>query len=47
MSDITAIRVQWGGLTPKASGRLLEGRTWDEMPDTTTRGTRKPSFPWA
>ncbi|WP_406369717.1 phage Gp37/Gp68 family protein [Streptomyces sp. NBC_00647] len=23
---------QWGGRTPKASGRLLEGRTWDEMP---------------
>ncbi|MCM3885845.1 DUF5131 family protein [Frankia sp. R82] len=23
---------QWGGSTPKAAGRLLEGRTWDEMP---------------
>ncbi len=23
---------QWGGRTPKASGRLLQGRTWDEMP---------------
>ncbi len=23
---------QWGGLSPKAGGRLLEGRTWDEMP---------------
>ncbi|MEV7683246.1 phage Gp37/Gp68 family protein [Streptomyces sp. NPDC088341] len=23
---------QWGGRTPKAGGRLLEGRTWDEMP---------------
>jgi protein gp37 len=23
---------QWGGLTPKAGGRLLAGRTWDEMP---------------
>jgi protein gp37 len=23
---------QWGGRTPKANGRLLEGRTWDEMP---------------
>lgn len=23
---------QWGGLTPKAGGRMLEGRTWDEMP---------------
>jgi protein gp37 len=23
---------QWGGPTPKANGRELEGRTWDEMP---------------
>lgn len=25
---------QWGGRTPKAGGRLLEGRIWDEMPLT-------------
>lgn len=25
---------QWGGKTPKAGGRLLDGRTWDEMPAT-------------
>ncbi|MEU8949685.1 phage Gp37/Gp68 family protein [Streptomyces sp. NPDC048489] len=24
---------QWGGRTPKASGRLLGGRTWSDMPD--------------
>jgi protein gp37 len=23
---------QWGGPTPKSGGRLLDGRTWDEMP---------------
>ena len=23
---------QWGGLTPKSGGRLLDGRTWDELP---------------
>ncbi|GIU97421.1 MAG: hypothetical protein KatS3mg013_1224 [Actinomycetota bacterium] len=23
---------QWGGRTPKAGGRRLDGRTWDEMP---------------
>ena len=23
---------QWGGRTPKARGRLLDGRTWDDMP---------------
>jgi hypothetical protein len=28
--------VQWGGATPKSGGRMLDGRTWDEMPDTTT-----------
>jgi len=24
---------QWGGPTPKSGGRLLDGRTWDEMPE--------------
>lgn len=24
---------QWGGVQKKKNGRLLEGRTWDEMPD--------------
>jgi len=23
---------QWGGRTPKSGGRMLDGRTWDEMP---------------
>jgi protein gp37 len=27
---------QWGGPTPKAGGRLLDGRTWDDMPATAT-----------
>lgn len=27
---------QWGGRTPKARGRLLDGRTWDEFPITRT-----------
>jgi protein gp37 len=26
---------QWGGRTPKANGRILDGRTWDEYPTTT------------
>jgi len=25
---------QWGGATPKSGGRMLDGRTWDEMPDS-------------
>jgi protein gp37 len=29
---------QWGGTNKKKNGRLLEGRTWDEMPDTTLEG---------
>ena len=24
---------QWGGRTPKAGGRLLDGKTWDEFPN--------------
>lgn len=27
---------QWGGRTPKAGGRELDGRTWDEMPVVVT-----------
>jgi protein gp37 len=28
---------QWGGPTPKSGGRLLDGRTWDQMPLAATR----------
>lgn len=31
-ADVAFFLKQWGGRTPKAGGRLLEGRTWDEMP---------------
>jgi protein gp37 len=27
---------QWGGTNKKKAGRLLEGRTWDQMPDILT-----------
>lgn len=27
---------QWGGRTPKAGGRELDGRTWDEFPEAVT-----------
>jgi protein gp37 len=27
---------QWGGRTPKAFGRELDGKTWNEMPQVTT-----------
>jgi protein gp37 len=29
---------QWGGKNKKKAGRLLEGRTWDEMPASSTFG---------
>lgn len=32
---------QWGGRTPKAGGRALEGRTWDAMPH---RGLALPAL---
>ena len=47
-ADVPFFFKQWGGRTPKANGRLLDGRTWDEMPTyhvtTTTPGvTPAPS----
>ncbi|PJN21426.1 DUF5131 family protein [Kitasatospora sp. CB02891] len=30
--DVAFFFKQWGGRTPKAGGRLLDGRTWDQMP---------------
>jgi protein gp37 len=30
---------QWGGVNKKRAGRLLEGRTWDEMPQATPTRT--------
>lgn len=32
---------QWGGFNKKKTGRLLEGRTWDEMPDAYKHIRRK------
>jgi protein gp37 len=31
-ADVPFFFKQWGGRTPKAGGRDLDGRTWDEMP---------------
>jgi protein gp37 len=30
---------QWGGRTPKAGGRLLDGRTWNQLPTRAPVGT--------
>ena len=32
-SGVSFFFKQWGGRTPKAGGRELDGRRWDEMPD--------------
>ena len=31
-ADVPFFFKQWGGVQKKRAGRLLEGRTWDEMP---------------
>ena len=31
-ADVPFFLKQWGGVRKKHAGRLLEGRTWDEMP---------------
>jgi protein gp37 len=31
-ADVAFFLKQWGGRTPKAGGRELDGRAWDEMP---------------
>lgn len=35
-ADVAFFFKQWGGKTPKAGGRQLDNRTWDEMPLITT-----------
>lgn len=37
-ADVPFFFKQWGGPTPKAGGRGLEGRTWDQMPDPAAPG---------
>ncbi|MBA2451531.1 MAG: DUF5131 family protein, partial [Chloroflexia bacterium] len=32
---------QWGGRNKKKTGRILEGRTWDEFPDTIVADQRE------
>jgi protein gp37 len=34
---------QWGGRTPKAKGRQLDGRTWDELPKPTRASVSLPT----
>lgn len=32
-ANVAYFHKQWGGRTSKSGGRLLDGRTWDEMPE--------------
>ena len=34
--DVPFFFKQWGGRTPKAGGRELDGRVWDQMPELMT-----------
>jgi protein gp37 len=34
---------QWGGRTPKAGGRLLEGKEWNQFPATSARHPVRPA----
>jgi hypothetical protein len=36
IGDLVQSTVQWGGRTPKALGRELDGQLWDEMPEAAT-----------
>ena len=34
---------QWGGVNKKAAGRVLDGRTWDELPPREVLGIEEPN----
>ena len=36
-ADVPFFFKQWGGTSKKKAGRLLQGRTYDEMPDMGAR----------
>jgi len=37
-SDVAFFFKQWGGVRKKKAGRILQGRTWDDMPEAPVRG---------
>lgn len=36
---------QWGGVNKKRTGRILDGRTWDELPTISSSKTAKKAPP--
>lgn len=41
-ADVPFFFKQWGGVNKKATGRVLEGRTWDELPGQVELATSTP-----
>lgn len=39
-ADVPFFFKQWGGVRKRTTGRILDGRTWDEMPDRIVRPRR-------
>jgi len=44
-ADVKFFFKQWGGSNKKKAGRLLEGRTWDDMPETSLNSQTGSSRP--
>jgi protein gp37 len=42
VAEIAFFHKQWGGRTPKAGGRFLDGRTWDEYPRALSADAEAP-----
>jgi protein gp37 len=42
-TDVAFFHKQWGGRTSKSGGRILDGRTWDEMPVTDRDSVSRPT----
>ncbi|MBV9869359.1 MAG: phage Gp37/Gp68 family protein [Frankiaceae bacterium] len=40
VNDVAFFFKQWGGASPKAGGRVLDGRTWNDMPSPRRRNTQ-------
>jgi len=45
LEGVAFFHKQWGGRTPKAGGRLLDGRTWDQFPAVTQPTRQQPVLP--
>ena len=37
-ADVPFFFKQWGGTNKKKAGRVLDGRTWDDMPEVEAAG---------